>query len=82
MRWRRCPFLVTTSYAEHFNLVAVHAQKLDFHDDCVRLTAVWRIRRIRMEETAPRYVWRVATKTLNNRPSSVGLIGELTTSHL
>jgi len=40
MRWRRCPFLVTTSYAEHFNLVAVHAQKLDFHDDCVRLTAV------------------------------------------
>ena len=47
---RRSPFRVTTSYAEHFHLVSVHVQKLDFHDECVRLSAVWRIRRLRMEE--------------------------------
>ena len=40
MRLRRSPFRVTTSYAEHFHLVSVHVQKLDFHDDCVRLTTV------------------------------------------
>jgi hypothetical protein len=34
VRLRRSPFRVTTSYAEHFHLVSVHVQKLDFHDDC------------------------------------------------
>ena len=34
MRLRRSPFRVPTSYAEHFHLVSVHVQKLDFHDDC------------------------------------------------
>lgn len=55
MRSRRSPFLVTTSYAEHFHLFPVHVKKLVFHDDCVRLNMARRIRRIRMEETASRY---------------------------
>jgi hypothetical protein len=54
MRSRRSPFRVTTSYAEHFHFFPVHVKKLDFHDDCVRLTMAWCIRRIRME-TALRY---------------------------
>lgn len=51
----RSPFRVTTSYAENFHLYPVHVKKLDFHDDCVWLNMAWRIRRIRMEETAPKY---------------------------
>jgi hypothetical protein len=60
MRWRRSPFRVTTSYAEHFHLVSVHMQKPDFHDDCPTHRGVTNPQNSAGGDCTQ--IWRVATK--------------------